>query len=492
VAAWTFHTGETVLGTDAEAATSLEATPIVVDGTLYFSTPLGRVFALDPETGRERWRFDAGVDRSLHFGDFTSRGVSTWLDSAAAPDARCRRRIILATIDARLIALDALSGARCAGFGVQGAVDLRRGLRNAPFETEEYEETSPPAVINGVVIVGSGVADNNRTDAASGEVRGFDARSGALRWTWDPVPQDPGDPAFGTWIGPHAHGTGAANAWSVLAGDPARDLVLVPTGSASPDYFGGERLGANRYANSIVALQASTGKMVWQFQTVHHDLWDYDNASPPLLALVPHGDGAVPAVLQATKTGQLFILHRDSGDPLFPVEERPVPPSSVPGEHASPTQPFSRLPSLSPAGLAPDDILDGPPSEAAACRTLIAGLQNRGGFTPPSLQGTLVRPSNIGGAHWGGLAYDPSRAIVVVPVNRVAAEVQLIPRADYQRLKSRPGSGARLSSTSQYTDMRGTPYVMRRQILRSPMGLPCTRPPWGALVAMSLRTGRRV
>ena len=246
--------------------------------------PFGRVVALDPSSGRERWAFDSHVDRQGNWGDFANRGVSTWLDPRARPGAACRRRIYLGTIDARIIALDAKTGAPCRDFGERGTVTLRRGLHNTPYYTEEYELTSPPAIVNGLVVAGSAVADNNRTNAASGEVRAFDARTGALRWSWDPVPRDSTDPAWSTWRGAMSHGTGAANAWSVIVADSARDLVFVPTGSASPDYFGGERLGDNRYANSIVALRASTGKVVWHFQTVHHDLWDYDNAAPPLLA----------------------------------------------------------------------------------------------------------------------------------------------------------------------------------------------------------------
>jgi quinoprotein glucose dehydrogenase len=349
--AWTFRTGETPEAVPTGRPTAFEATPIVVDGILYLSTPLGRVFALDPSTGVQRWRYDAKVDPALEFGDFTSRGVSTWLDAEVAAAAPCRRGIILATIEARLIALDAEAGRPCAGFGEGGTVDLRRGLRNPPDFTKEYEVTSPPAVVKGLIVVGSGVADNGRTDAASGEVRAYDARTGELRWTWNPVPADSSDPGWPTWQGPAAHRTGAANAWSVIAADPERDLVFVPTGSASPDYYGGERRGANLYANSLVALRASTGERVWHFQVVHHDLWDYDVASPPALATLSKDGREIPVVLQTTKTGQLFVLNRETGEPVFPVVERPAPKSTVPGEEAWPTQPFSSLPAHESAAL---------------------------------------------------------------------------------------------------------------------------------------------
>jgi quinoprotein glucose dehydrogenase len=462
--AWTYRTGEPLPTSNRKR--SLETTPIVVNGAMYLATPLGKVVALDPTTGREQWTFDARVDPNTRFGDFASRGVSHWRD-----------RILYATVDARLFALDTATGRPIASFGDSGVVDLRRGLRNAPFEFAEYEVTSPPAIVNDILVVGSAIADNNRTDAASGEVRAFDVRTGALKWSWDPVPRSASDPAYATWEGPNAHRTGAANAWSVIAADPARDLVFVPTGSASPDYFGGERLGRNDYANSIVALRASTGQVVWHFQTVHHDLWDYDNASPPLLATVR----GQPAVIQATKSGMMFVLNRETGRPIVPVEERPVPASTVPGERAWPTQPFSSLPPLSPHRW------DGASSNPA-CQELLRGLRNEGIFTPPSREGTLVVPSNVGGAHWGGMTFDPTREIAVVAVNRLAAMAQLIP-AEGANLDSLRATRSRLGFED--TRMRGTPYIMRRRVLFVPPGDACV--PWapGALVAINLRDGTK-
>jgi quinoprotein glucose dehydrogenase len=491
--AWVYHTGEMgERGTQGKS--SFEATPLVVDGMMYLSTALGRVIALDPETGAERWVFDPRVDRGAHYGDFASRGVSAWVDRQARPGETCRRRIVFATIDARLMEVDAADGKPCAGFGQGGTVDLKAGLRNAPHWATEYEETSPPAVVNGVVVVGSAVADNNRVDEASGEVRGFDARTGALRWSWDPVPQDPADSAYATWAGPQAHRTGAANAWSVVAADPARGLVFVPTGSPSPDYYGGERLGQNRYGNSVVALHAATGRLAWHFQTVHHDLWDFDNASPPALVTVRKDGRNVDVVLQATKTGMLYVLDRDTGRPVFPVEERPVPASDVPGEQAWPTQPFSSVEPLSPHGMTLDDAWGPTPEARDACRRTMEGLRMEGIFTPPSLRGSLMLPSNIGGAHWGGVAYDPARRIAIVPVNRLAAIVQLIPRAqmDSMRHADRGGEARIAVADWEYSEMSGTPFGMRRRIFLSDQGLPCTRPPWGMLVAVSLDTGRKL
>jgi quinoprotein glucose dehydrogenase len=484
--AWSHHTGDTAR---TRKPTKFEATPLVVDGVMYLSTPFARAIALDPATGHELWTYDGRSDHGGDWGDFANRGVSTWLDPAAPAGARCRRRIYLGTIDARIIALDARTGGICTDFGDQGTVYLKRGLHNSPYYAEEYELTSPPAVINGMIVTGSAVADNNRTNAASGEVRAYDARTGTQRWSWDPVPRDSTDPAWSTWRGAMAHSTGAANAWSVIAADSARDLVFVPTGSASPDYYGGERTGDNRYANSIVALRASTGKVVWHFQTVHHDLWDYDNASPPALVTITRNGRRIDVVLQATKSGQLFVLDRDTGTPVFPVEERPVPQSPIYGERASPTQPFnSVIPPLSPQRYTLDDVWAPTPASREACLAMVRPLRNDGPFTPPSLEGTLVVPSNVGGAHWGGVAFDPASEIVIVPVNHIAARVQLI-RLDQIDTNEMNANQSRLGD--EYTRMHGTPYVMRRNMVTVPNGLPCTPPPWGALIAINLRTGAR-
>ena len=487
VVAWTYRTRETEPQFAAAEEGSLEVTPLVVDGTMYISTPLGRVMALDPATGAERWVHDVKIDRTIEYGDFTNRGVATWVDHAAAADATCRRRIIVPIIDGRLLQLDARDGQPCAGFGQGGIVELRPALRVKPFEPPAFEITSPPVVVGDVVITGSAIADNSSIAPASGEVRAFNVRTGAPLWTWDPIPQDSLDPAYGTWQNGSARRTGAANVWSIMAADSARGMIYAPTSSPAPDYYGGERLGANRYANSIVALRIATGEVAWSFQTVHHDLWDYDNASPPALVDITYNGVRTPAVLQATKTGQLFVLNRETGQPIFPVEERPVPKSDVPGEEASATQPFTTLtPPLSPHAITADSAWGINDAERSACRALIAGLRNDGVFTPPSLRGSLMLPSNIGGAHWGGVAVDTVRRIAVVPVNRLPALVQLFPMS---QLTEDEANRRERSEDFEYTHMDGTPYVMRRGFVLSPNGLPCSPPPWGALVAVDLNTG---
>jgi quinoprotein glucose dehydrogenase len=490
--AWSYRTGEAEPGFATKKPTAFEATPIVVDGTMFIGTPLGRVIALDPATGRERWVFDPKIARDVTYGDFASRGVSAWLDDAAAADGRCRRRIFVATAQSQLVALDGRDGQPCPGFGRSGVVNLKEGLRVAPFEPQAYSVTSPPLVVDGIVVTGSSIADNSRPNTASGEIRGYDARTGALKWTWDPIPQTADDPAYGEWRGAMAHNSGGANAWSVLAADPERHLVFVPTGSAAPDYYGALRLGDNRYANSIVALDAATGKRVWAFQTVHHDLWDYDNASPPALVTVTHNGTRVPAVLQATKSGMLFVLNRENGAPIFPIEERAVPASNIPNERAAPTQPFPAVtPPLSPHRFTVDQIWATSDEDRAACRAAIEGLRNEGIFTPPDVKGTVVLPSNIGGAHWGGIAVDPIREIAVIPVNRLAAMVQLIPREGFDLGRTRTAE-QRMGDDYEYNMMQGTPYVMRRRLLLAPSRLPCTPPPFGSLVAIDLKTGGRL
>ena len=488
--AWTYHTGEPDMATMPHRPPALEVTPLVVDGRMYLSTPQGRVVALDPATGVERWRYDAGVNPHRGYGDFANRGVAFWRDPRAPSGTQCAHRIFAATIDARLVALDAASGKPCAGFGSAGVVDLRAGLRVPPLEFEFYEVTSPPAVVGDLVITGSAVADNTTYAPASGEVRAFDARTGALKWTFDPVPQDSTAPAYRTWQGGSARYTGAANVWSIIVADPARDLVFLPTSSPAPDYYGGLRLGEDRYANSIVALRASTGRVVWHFQTVHHDIWDYDNASPPALVDLIQNGVPIPGVIQTGKAAMLFVLDRTTGKPIFPVEERAVPASSVPGEVASPTQPFTTVtPPLSPLRYSAADGWGPTPEAQSACRTILSALRNDGPFTPPSLQGTLVVPGNIGGAHWGGMAIDEGRALAVVPVNRIPAMVQLFLAEGFNGDSMRRSDAGRGITDFEYTRMRGTPYIMRRRLILGPTGLPCTPPPFGSLVAVNLKTG---
>lgn len=477
-ATWTFHTGDISDGSGDRRRSGLETTPLMVDGTLYLTTAFNRVIALDPETGVQRWAYDPKIDLTWASGDgLINRGAATWLDPNLASGKPCRRRIFEATIDAQLIALDAATGIPCAGFGEGGRISLRNV---AQFHPGWYHITSPPAVVDDVVVVGSGVDDNGRVDMPSGVVRAFDARSGAQRWSWDPIP--PNKPADAHPA--HPWQTGAANAWSVITVDPARHLVFVPTGSASPDYYGGLRPGDDTWANSVVALDARTGKLAWGFQLVHHDLWDYDTASPPLLATLPHDHAQVPVVIAGNKTGFLYVLNRDTGKPVFPVEERRVPQSDVAGEAASPTQPVPQAPpALAPQHATENDAWGLTAADRDACRTAIQGLRNEGIFTPPSLKGTLAIPGNVGGMTWSGFAFDPQSNLLIVNTNNLPTKVKLIPRAEFEQQ-------AKTGETGQYTAQAGSPYGMFRRPFLSPQThLPCIAPPWGMLTAVDMAQG---
>jgi quinoprotein glucose dehydrogenase len=472
--AWEIHVGDVSDGRGGRSKSEFEATPIVVGGTMFVTTPFNRVLALDPETGKEKWNFDPKIDVQVHYSEgLVNRGVTYWPGSGDAQTGSCNKRIFLATIDARLFALDALTGNPCSDFGTAGQIDLTQGISNIT-RRGEYEETSAPAVIDDLVIVGSSIADNDRVDIPNGSVRAFDARTGALRWRWDPIQGN---------LAP----TGAGNVWSTISVDAQRGLVFLPTGSASPDYHGLKRPGDDKWANSVVALSAKTGELVWGFQLVHHDLWDYDTAAQPVLGTLRRDGVETPVVIQGNKTGNLFVLNRETGEPVFGVQERPVPKSDAEGESASPTQPFPLAPPpLVSQQLSAGDAWGINPEERDACRTQMEKLRSDGIFTPPSVQGIIAFPGNLGGMNWSSGAFDPERQIFVTNVNNLPMEVHLIPRDQYQPTEKAAQQGALRAEVSP---QHGTPYGMSRQVLHSPLGLPCNPPPWGELVAVDLSRG---
>ncbi len=489
---WTYNSGDFSLGTEKITRTSLQVTPIVTDGTLYFCTPFNRVIALDPETGKERWSFDPKLRLKRLHGAYplTCRGVSAWTDSSRGKTEACQRRIFTATQDAELIALDARTGEPCQAFGDNGRVQLRVGMGDTP--DWEYYVTSPPLVIHD--IVGGLVADNIRADARPGVVRAYDVRTGAKVWAWDPVP--PGDEATFPSEDGAIYRRSTANVWSLMSGDAQRDLVFVPTGNAPPDYFGGQREGLDYFSSSVVALRASgpdAGTLVWNFQTVHHDLWDYDIGAQPSLFDLAGPEGPVPVVAVSTKAGQVFILNRETGEPIFPVEERPVPQSPALGDWLSPTQPFATHPSiLFETELGPEDAFGLTYWDRGKCREKIASLRTDGLFTPPTVQGSLHYPGALGGINWGGVAIDPNRKILVVNQSHLPTAVTLIPRAEFDALPSEERSvspGGLPGTTQLFGEMQGTPYAVRRELLFSPFGIPCSPPPWGTLSAVDIESG---
>jgi quinoprotein glucose dehydrogenase len=485
--AWEYHTGDFSDGSDGRPETTFQATPILVDGVLYLATVYGRVIALNPETGAELWNYDPGVDATVDRGEFANRGVTYWRAADAVQGRACERRILVATVDARLIAVDAARGTPCPDFGQAGQVDLSRGVDLGAYQanTREYGVTSPPVVLGDLVVVGSAIGDNRAATLERGIVRAFDARTGALRWLWDPIPRDPADPAFRTWAHQSARRTGAANVWAQLSVDAARDLVFVPTSSPSPDYYGGQRLGSNAYADSVVALRGSSGKLVWHYQVVHHNIWDYDLPAQPSLITVRKDGRDIPAVAQATKMGFLFLLDRETGEPIFPVEERPVPRSEVPGEQSWPTQPFPTRPQpLAPTTLSSEDAWGLSPWDRGQCQKLMERYRNDGIFTPSSLAGTIQYPGVTGGTNWGSVAFEPRRGWVILNMSRLPSVTGLIPRATLEA--GRPD----LPDDATISKMEGTPYgLFRVPALLSPLGLPCTKPPWGTLLAIDTASG---
>jgi quinoprotein glucose dehydrogenase len=533
--AWTFHTGSMTDNRPGTERSSFEATPILFQGLLYISSPFDEIFALDPRTGEKRWGFDPKI-RDTEHGVLTSRGVASWSAGPDGANGLCQSRIFIATMDSRLIALDARSGSVCTGFGQGGNIDLSRDVHFLP-DTLFYN-TSPPTVVGNVVIVGSSIGDNTRVDPESGVVRAYDCVTGRLVWNWDPIP----------WANRQTLRTGAANAWSVMATDTERGIVYIPTGSASPDFYGGMRPGDNRDANSVVALDAATGKRLWGFQVVHHDLWDYDVAAQPLL--FTYRD-KIPAIAITTKQGLIFVLNRLTGEPLYPVVERPVPASDVPGESASPTQPFQEIDTLAPIAIPPGARLGATSQDDRECRQLFAGLRYDGIYTPPSFRGTLAFPGNLGGVNWGSAAFDPATGILYANTNRYAFSLRLFPRPSaFQRTFTRWTQPAPLTIASflllagfvfgsmiynrtffagplvttlaiallplgflgywinqhffprsqlvehfgrEEGEQTGTPYTVLRERLIAPTSKhPCTVLPWGAVSAVNLNTGKAV
>ncbi len=467
--AWTYHTGALQPDTDLNKKAAFEATPILVNGLLYLSTPFNQVIALDPATGAERWKYDPKIDRSKDYSEVASRGVSAWTDSKTR-----QTRIVFGTVDARLIALDASTGKLCREFGSGGQVDLSRDVMLR--DGGDYQVTSPPAIYGDLIITGSSIGDNRAVDVESGIVRAFEARTGQLRWTWDPAP----------WAAKTSPRTGAANAWSVLSVDAERGLVFVPTGSASPDFYGGLRPGHNKHANSVVALNAKTGEVVWGFQVVHHDLWDYDVASQPSLFTWK----GQPAVAVNTKMGFVFVLNRLTGKPLFPVEERAVPKSDVPGEEASPTQPFPATDALVPNQFTATDAWGINDADRDWCRERLKPLRAEGIYTPPSLKGSIAFPGNVGGVNWGSAAVDLEHGIMVANTNRVSTILRLIPRDQYVGERT---AAAKNRMTGEFGKQTGAPYAVYREFLLAPGSrLPCNAPPWGTVTAMDLNTGKKI
>jgi len=471
VRAFEFRTGDLARRPPAVMArTKFEATPLLVEDSLIFCSPFNEVIALDPGSGVQKWRYDPKVSEGLRPGNrYVCRGVAYWVDDQAAAGAACRSRIFMGTNDVRLIALDARTGMPCAGFGSNGEVPIEIG--KPLLWPGEFQITSAPVVSRGVVVVGSSISDNVRVDAPLGTVRAFDARTGALRWTFDPLVHD-------------GISAGHSNVWAPMSADDARGLVFLPTTSPSPDFWGGKRPGNNDHANSVVALRTESGERVWSFQTVHHDVWDYDVPAQPTLTSIDTGEGMRDVVIQPTKQGFVFVLDRDTGKPVWPVEERAVPQAGAEGEELSPTQPFpTHVPALTPQRFSLDDVFKPLPLVGnASCDAQLSTLRNDGLYTPPSTQGTLLFPFTGGGVNWGSAAFDPVNQILYANTTNAVHVIKLITRAEADALKPQPGL--------ELGQQRGASFAMTRQVALSRLGLPCNRPPWGEMVAVDLKGGK--
>lgn len=471
--AWTFRSGDVSDGSGGTSQTSFQATPLYFDGKVILCTPYNRLVALDPATGAEIWSFDPGVDisetaasRQTDGAPLRCRGVVGWEDEAAT--GLCARTVFLGTIEARIHAIDAPTGQPCLAFNGGAPIDLNSLPANGQGEVNI---SSPGAVVGDTVVFGTSIGDNTFAQMQQGTVRAFDARTGALVWSFEPV-------AAGM-----RGRTGAANVWAPISASPELGLVYLPTTSPSPDYYGGERVGDMPHTDAVVALSAATGDPVWSFKVVRHNLWDYDLASQPIV--VSTGAGAVdrPVVVQATKQGFVYVLDAASGEPVFPMREIAAPPSSVPGETASPVQVVPELPApVARIELDPRDGFGLTVLDAWQCRRRLGRLDYHGLFTPPSARGALHVPGYAGGVNWGGISADPNRRILVVNAMNMAAEVRVLPEADFRAAAADGGD-------FQSTMMRGTPYGMQRRILSGFLQVPCTPPPWGEITAIDLATG---
>jgi quinoprotein glucose dehydrogenase len=480
--AWQHRSGdfrEGLRGGDTfHTQSSFQNTPIVVEDRLYYCTPFNRVFALQAETGEELWSYDprTSMDEVVLPN---CRGVSSW---QSGEKGFCEHRIFVPTFDARLIALDADTGKPCEDFGEGGEVDTSNGL--ARHKPRDYGITSPPAILGDKLITGSMVLDNQGTHQPGGIVRAYNVRSGALEWVFNPVP--PGMPqrnADGTWL------NGTTNVWSIIAADEDLNLVYLPTGNTNPDYYGGHRqgegsddknsAGLDYYSSSVVALDGDTGEVAWHYQMVHHDIWDYDTPAQPTLVDLDVDGKTIAALVQVTKMGFTFVLDRATGEPVWPVEERPAPQEgAAPGEYLSPTQPYpTHVPVLTKDRLLPEDAWGVTPYDRGKCESYLEELTYDGRFTPPSVGGSVNYPSNAGGNNWGSPAINPETGVMVVFTNHVPSYIRLDPREECD---------------DAVQPQEGTPFCVSAGFLMSPFGIPCTEPPWGTLDAVDLVSGEHL
>ena len=488
--AWVYHTREL-----PEERWGAETTPLKVGDTLYLCTGMSVMIALDPVTGKERWRYDPRVAEEWIPYTAACRGVSYYAVPGAEPNSLCAVRIIEGTLDGRIIAVDARTGRPCPEFGANGQADIKVGM--GPVFPGMVSITSPPTIVRGVVVTGHQVLDGQKRNAPSGVIQGFDAVTGQRLWAWDMVnPTWTGDPPAG-----QMYARGTPNMWTIASGDEQLGLVYLPMGNSAVDYWSSSRTPEeNRYATSLVALDVTTGKPRWHFQAVHNDVWDYDFGAQATLIDFPIGGGRVPALVLPSKQGDIYVLDRRTGQPLFPVQERPVPQGGVEPEQRSPTQPFSSYHTLAFPRLAERDMWGMSPIDQMVCRIQFRRAAYEGPYTPPVADGRYIEyPGYNGGTDWGGVAIDPVRGVIVANYNNMPNYVRLVPREEADRLGWAPRSEARGGDMGGGSEgagdpQWGAPYAVDVNAgWRMPFtGLLCKEPPYGGIRAIELATGRTI
>ncbi|WP_225774660.1 glucose/quinate/shikimate family membrane-bound PQQ-dependent dehydrogenase [Pseudomonas sp. Marseille-Q5115] len=491
--AWTFRSGESKTEKDSGETTN-ELTPIKVGDNMFICTTHQILVALDPSTGKEKWRFDPKLQSEPSFQHLTCRGVAYYdqanttefaasLANVTPAQTACPRKVLLPVNDGRLFAINADNGQRCSDFAQNGELDLKH---MHPYTYPGgLEPTSPPVVTGTTIIIGGSVTDNLSVHEPSGAIRGYDVNTGALRWIFDTGAEDPNAmPGEGQTLV-----NNSPNAWAPLAYDAQSDVVYIPTGNPTPDIWGGNRTPVmERYASAIVALNASTGKLAWSFQTTHHDLWDMDVPAQPTLAQVKTKAGDVPAVYVPTKAGNLFVLDRRDGKPIVPVTEMPVPAGeAAPGDRVSPTQPRSALNLTSIQTLADKDMWGATMFDQLMCRVIFKRLSYNGQYTPPSEQGTLVFPGNLGVFEWGGISVNPDRQVALMNPMALPFVSKLIPRGPNNPLWPKEGlTGAGTGTEMGIQPQYGVPYGVEINAFLSPLGLPCKEPAWGYVAGVNM------
>lgn len=495
--AWHFHTGD-LPGTDDPLEITNQVTPLKIENTLFLCTPHSIVIALNATTGQQVWRYDPHIRSATgsfkQWAHMTCRGVSYYdakAYAAAFPLAQgprkalasdCPRRLFLPTADARLIALNADNGQVCQGFGKQGTINLLTENLDGRNLPGGYYPTSPPAITHDLVVTGSHVSDNDSTFEASGVVRAFDVNDGHLVWNWDS-----GNPELTNPLPPgQRYSHNSANVWSVISVDEALGLLYLPMGNQTPDQWGGDRsAGAEKYSVGIVALDTQTGRVRWNYQFVHHDLWDHDVSAQPTLIDLQTPQGVRPALIASSKQGSIYILDRRNGTPLFPIHERPVAQGALPGDHTAPTQPVSAI-NFEPPRLTEAAMWGVSPIDQLYCRIRFRQMRYDGQYTPPSLQETLVYPGNAGVFDWGGVAVDPVHQILVTNPNAFAFTYQMVPATEAAKAERGASEGQGIQKNT------GAPYAVKIASFLTPWGFPCQAPPWGWIAAVDLLTGKIV